>query len=252
MDILFSNFASSTLFSGISAVDTSAILQAGDGELFPVVVGGSGQYLLAVLEDDTANKEVVKVTQRIGDVFTIERGQEGTLPRAYDVNSRFEIRITSEFLTEFVDGRAFLDDGVKIRVSRSEVTGDVPASLAYGEIALNIADFILFVGSSSGTVVPMPIPASGYFDWEFPTQDFTAISNKRYFVSSLAIGIIVLPLVPDVGRSIRFADMESSWDGSTTVNGNGNTIHGFPSFSLDAPGGNLEFSYDGADWKVAG
>ncbi len=249
-ELLFSNFASSTLFSGISAVATAITVQAGDGELFPAVSGG--QYLLATLEDDTANKEIVKVTARVGDVFTVERAQEGTLARAYNVNSRFELRLTTEFLKEFVDGRAFLEDGVRVRVTRSEDPGDAPVFLAYGELALNITDRILFVGNASNGIVNIPIPNLGYLDWEFPTVDFSAKSGGRYFVSSLTVGIIVLPAIPDIGRSIRLADMESSWDGSTTVNGNGNTIHGLASFILDTPKGSLEFSYDGADWKVAG
>jgi hypothetical protein len=82
---LFSNNAVSLLTAPISATSTSLTVMAGYGALFPNP--GPGEYFLVTLEDQAATtREIIKVTQRVGDTlyFSLsDRGMEGTTAQAW-------------------------------------------------------------------------------------------------------------------------------------------------------------------------
>ena len=82
---LFTNNAVSLLRHGISQIATSLTVLSGHGALFPSP--GVNEYFLITLEDQTAsNREIIRVTGRVGDVFTFDmadRGQEGTTIQAW-------------------------------------------------------------------------------------------------------------------------------------------------------------------------
>jgi len=99
MTFLFENNAESTLVAGISAVATSLTVQSGDGALFPNPSGGD--TFRATLSDASNNIEIVDVTSRAGDVFTIVRGQEGTIANAYLSADNVGLRLTRDTLAEF-------------------------------------------------------------------------------------------------------------------------------------------------------
>lgn len=101
MAILFKNNASTKLASGITAAATTMSVVAGTGDLFPNP--GVGEYFLCTLVDDLGNKEIVKVTARVVDAFTIVRAQEGTTARAFNANSLVENRLTAGALNEVLN-----------------------------------------------------------------------------------------------------------------------------------------------------
>lgn len=74
--ILFSNFALSTLASGITNVAVTLNLLPGAGVKFPAL--SANQYFMATLFNTAGVKEVIKCTARSTDQLTIVRGQEGT------------------------------------------------------------------------------------------------------------------------------------------------------------------------------
>ena len=75
---IFSNFANSTLAGGINNTVTSLTVQSGAGALFPNPA--AGQQFVCLLTDAATRSlhEVIYVTARTADVFTIVRAQEGT------------------------------------------------------------------------------------------------------------------------------------------------------------------------------
>ena len=101
MAILFKNNASTKLASGITAAATSMTVLAETGALFPAPAGN--EYFLCTLVDDIGNKEIVKVTSRTNDTFTIVRAQEGTAARAFNANSLVENRLTAGALNELLN-----------------------------------------------------------------------------------------------------------------------------------------------------
>lgn len=87
---LVKNNAYSTLLAGIASGATTLTVATGHGARFPVVSGGN--FFYATLIDVSNNLEIIKVVTRAGDVFTIQRGQDGTTARAFLTGDRIEIR----------------------------------------------------------------------------------------------------------------------------------------------------------------
>ena len=106
MVIKFANNASATLASGITNTQTSLSVSTGQGALFPALL--AGEYFYATLVDPSNNIEVVKVTARSGDAFTIVRGQDSTTARTYASGDKIEVRLSAAGLAaiqqEAVDG----------------------------------------------------------------------------------------------------------------------------------------------------
>ncbi|WP_275145816.1 hypothetical protein [Citrobacter portucalensis] len=87
LSLLAANNAQTVLAAGISSTATSLTVNAGTGTLFPSPVAGSSFFKLTIIDAATGSlTEIVHVTARAGDVFTIQRGQEGTVPRAWSAN----------------------------------------------------------------------------------------------------------------------------------------------------------------------
>lgn len=95
---LFSNFAQTTLASTLLVAGTSMTVQSTDGGLFQAPVAPN--YELLTLTDGT-NWEVVKVTGRVGDVFTVERAFEG-VAREWPSDTIVRAVATEETLNNFV------------------------------------------------------------------------------------------------------------------------------------------------------
>lgn len=101
MAVLFANNATSTLASGITNVATSLTVAGGTGALFPTLSGGNVFY--ATLVDASNNIEIVKVTARSTDTFTIVRAQESTTARAFSTGHKVELRLTAAGLAGKLD-----------------------------------------------------------------------------------------------------------------------------------------------------
>ena len=87
LSLLAANNAQTVLAAGISSTATSLTVNAGTGTLFPSPVTGTSFFKLTIIDAATGTlTEIIHVTARNGDVFTIQRGQEGTVPRAWSAN----------------------------------------------------------------------------------------------------------------------------------------------------------------------
>ncbi|WP_249415264.1 pyocin knob domain-containing protein [Citrobacter freundii] len=87
LSLLAANNAQTVLAAGISSTATSLTVNTGTGTLFPSPVTGTSFFKLTIIDAATGTlTEIVHVTARNGDVFTIQRGQEGTVPRAWSAN----------------------------------------------------------------------------------------------------------------------------------------------------------------------
>ena len=87
LSLLAANNAQTVLVAGISSTATSLTVNTGTGTLFPSPVTGTSFFKLTIIDAATGSlTEIVHVTARNGDVFTIQRGQEGTVARAWSAN----------------------------------------------------------------------------------------------------------------------------------------------------------------------
>lgn len=96
------NLAYSTLaVSGTSAA-TATTVASGHGTRFPAVPFNATVWPSAAIPTP-ANAEIVRVTNRVSDVLTITRAQEGTTARALGVGDQIAATITAKVLTDIED-----------------------------------------------------------------------------------------------------------------------------------------------------
>jgi len=91
---LYTNNAATYLAFGITNTATTMQVSANAGNLFPNPTGGDYFYV-SLISLSGPIIEIVKCTARSGDIFTIERGQEGTSPLYWNMGDNVQLRITA-------------------------------------------------------------------------------------------------------------------------------------------------------------
>ena len=100
MTALYTNNATPTLASSITNVATSLTVATGQGSIFPTITGSN--YFMCTLQSTSGSPlEIVKVTARSTDTFTIVRAQEGTTGSAFNSGDFVELRLTAGEITNF-------------------------------------------------------------------------------------------------------------------------------------------------------
>ena len=102
MAIQFANNAATTLFSSVTVSDSQIVVSPGGGALFPNA-GSSNYFMVTVVDKTTSTLEIMKVTKRSGDTFTVVRAQEGTTARAFPSGSPVELRLTAQSILDAID-----------------------------------------------------------------------------------------------------------------------------------------------------
>lgn len=144
MAILVTNNASSTLSAGITSSDTSLTVTAGGGALFPTT--SATDYFYATLVNSSNVTEIVKVTARSTDTFTIVRAQDGTAAIAFLAGDKIDLRVIAAVLNDKASLTApnlFTD-----KVSMSGNTNTVAAFTA----SVSTAGVMTVSAISSGTL----------------------------------------------------------------------------------------------------
>lgn len=110
--------AISTIAGNLTAIATTINLKTGTGLLFTVPV--AGDWEMATLHSATA-REVVKITNRTGDVLTVVRGQENTTAAAWPTLSDIfaHVTIREQIISKFTARAAALSDLPVLRAQRS-------------------------------------------------------------------------------------------------------------------------------------
>ena len=99
----FTNNAASTLAASILVGATSLTVAAGTGALFPTLTGT--QFFMCTLQNTAGTViEIVKVTARSTDTFTIVRAQEGTSASAFALGDKCELRLTAGEINNLFSG----------------------------------------------------------------------------------------------------------------------------------------------------
>lgn len=97
----YTNNASTTLASSISASATAFSVPSGKGDLFPILGAGDYCYLTLVkLVGGLEVLEIVKATARAGDNFTVVRGQDGTAATTFTGGDKVDCRVVAAGLNE--------------------------------------------------------------------------------------------------------------------------------------------------------
>lgn len=225
---LFANNAASVLASSLTSVATSLTVTTGHGTRFPSPSGGD--YFLATLcQQGSAgeiNFEIVKVTARSTDSFTIVRAQESTTALAYNAGDKFELRLTKGTMETLQSSFVSLD-GYKVDTSIAAAPLQLarfvenPAGLAWSPAVQadftrysRWNDFLPSVGVTGGTAAQKwATEVYGKFGF---AQTTAGLANS-HFVSE--------------GRIVWIPS------GLTAVNSANATPAGGPWAVMDAPGG---------------
>lgn len=98
-----------SLAKSLSAMDTTMAISMGTGSKFRL--GDGGHYYVTIKHG--AVREVVKVVGRIGDTFTVERGQDNTSPINFPYGSCVYVEWNPQQLCEYIKQCA-VGDSAKI------------------------------------------------------------------------------------------------------------------------------------------
>ena len=130
MAILFTNNASTTLSASITNSATSLTVSSGTGSLFPNPT--SPDYFLVTLQGVSGTPiEIVKVTARSTDTFTIVRAQDSTTASAFSTGDKFELRLTAGEINNLFSGivqgggqdHAFIENDTTVTADYTVTTG---------------------------------------------------------------------------------------------------------------------------------
>lgn len=103
-NVLFTNNAATRLATDLSNTGTSLTVINGTGALFPTISGSNYFYCTLIdTVNDNGAMEIVKVTGRNGDTFTIQRGQDNTTAIAFPADSAVELRVVAAALEDMMD-----------------------------------------------------------------------------------------------------------------------------------------------------
>ena len=96
----FSNNAPAKLASAVAPGDTSLSVVAGQGAEFPTL-SGSDFFIATLQSADGSTIEIVKVTARSTDTFTVTRAQEGTTAGTFAAGDQCDLRLTAGGMGRF-------------------------------------------------------------------------------------------------------------------------------------------------------
>ena len=99
MGIKFSNLATTTLSSSITASATS--IDVTDGSVFPAL--SAGDFFYATLDTPPSPTEIVKVTALSGNTLTVVRAQDGTSATSHGSGDTIALRLVAAVLESLRD-----------------------------------------------------------------------------------------------------------------------------------------------------
>ena len=165
---IYGDNASSTMASGITNIQTTVVVQTGQGAFFPTP--SAGQILAVTFEDTSGNLEVAYCTGITGDTLTVIRGSE-TIPSqaggpalAFASGSRVEARVTEGMLSSLLqkNGGDTLSgttnlNGILALGSGGSIQGGEFTGALRGAPAQTANQILVPVGSGPATQAASPI-----------------------------------------------------------------------------------------------
>lgn len=146
----FTNNAATTLASGILVGATSLTVASSTGALFPTLTGSN--FFYCTLQNTAGTViEIVKVTARSTDTFTIVRAQEGTTASAFSTGDKVELRLTAGEINQLF-GSVVQGGGTDHAFIENDTTINSSYTLTTGRNALSVGP----VTVASGATVTVP------------------------------------------------------------------------------------------------
>ena len=258
LTMLAANNASTLLVSDISAASTTLQVSTGTGDLFPSPVSGTS-YFKVTLTSLAAGKakEIVHVTSRSGDTFTITRGQEGTDAAAWGSGSSVANLFTAgtfSNLAQAKDVQAVYDNlaatgagqGDYLVQTKQSLTGAIARALHYKNAdTVSVNDFGAI---GDGTLHPLSerfstltaaqmvysfvTSLSDSVDWAALQASFSSGASGVLIPAGCNLNLNKTAIIPNINFAL-FGNGPSS-----VISGTAGTLVSFTSSEVD-PSGNL-------------
>ena len=171
----YANNAHTTLASAIGTGNTSLTVAASSGALFPTLASGQAFYCTLLDAATLTINEIVEVTARSGDVFTIVRGQQGTTAKSWVSGSIVTQLITAGDLANFVQSAQLPSFGT----TTNPVTFNSSGSGAASPVSFN--------GASAQTISWNTIGAAALSSFTGAGQQLLANSGYQKFPGGLLL-----------------------------------------------------------------
>jgi hypothetical protein len=224
------NFAYSTIVTAPSPASsgTTLTVQAGDGLKFPDVPFNATVWPVGVQPIST-NAEIVVVTDKHDDLFTIERSQESSSARSIVVGDQIAATITAKTLTDAEDDLPFWSpfvlasgNATGLQTLASNRTQNSTGSLLVFPVTVPsnmLFNQVIILNSLSGVSSAAANTANNSYSSKFGIYSMNA--NTLSLISSNSFSI---------GESIAAAGI--TWNYPTTTHTSGYGYGGFPSGNL--------------------
>jgi hypothetical protein len=187
------NFAISTLATPPSSTDgTSLVVASGHGALFPEAPFNVTVWPTAV-QPTSSNAEIMRVTNKATDTFTVARAQEGTSGRTHLANAQIAATITARTLTDVEYGAHGV---INVMDPAYGAVGDgvTDDRTAFQSAVESVADgATVFIVVSDGTFLlssPLSIGTRNVTWWIHPTATVTAAMLAGNIIAYEAAGNI--------------------------------------------------------------
>lgn len=145
---LYGNGAYSALSAPISNTATTLTVTTGTGTRFPTPVAGVSFFRLTITSAASPNTifEIVYVTQKVGDTFTVTRGAEGSTAQAWSLGDLCGLEPTAGMLEQFLQPYFGVDTGTT-NAYAVEIQNSTPAYYSGMPVAFSTLN-----ANTSGTV----------------------------------------------------------------------------------------------------
>lgn len=182
MAIKFTNNATSTLASTITSASLSLTVATGQGALFPTL--GGGDYFYCTLSNTANTIEIVKVTARSTDTFTIVRAQDNTTASAFVTGDKVELRLVAAVLsnTAILDQTNVFSAAQTVNINGT-VGATTPAVATVTILTATADSAFTSTGAlsiSKGTTGQRPTPTSGMLRFNTTSVEFEGYNGTAW------------------------------------------------------------------------
>jgi hypothetical protein len=182
MAIKFTNNATSTLASGIASGALSLTVASGQGALFPTL--GGSDYFYCTLSNVANVIEIIKVTARTSDTFTIVRAQDNTTASAFVTGDKVELRLVAAVLsnTAILDQTNVFTASQTVNINGT-VGGGTPSTATVTTLTATADSAFTSTGAlqiSKGDTASRPTASSGMLRFNTQTVQFEGYDGAAW------------------------------------------------------------------------